>query len=100
MAQQAAEKALKAFLYAEGEEHVFGHSVAELLKKAKTHEGDFEKVRKARILDKYYIPTRYPNGLPGGVPYEVFDEDDGKKAVGLASDVIDIVRMKFKERDA
>ena len=37
LAQQAAEKALKAFLYVEGEEHVFGHSVAEPLKKAKTY---------------------------------------------------------------
>jgi len=37
--------------------------------------------------------------LPGGVPYEVFDEDDGKKAVGLASEVIENVRMEFKERD-
>ena len=44
-------------------------------------------------LDKYYIPTRYPNGLPGGVPYEAFDEGDALKAIGLASQVIEYVRQ-------
>ena len=24
----------------------------------------------AQQLDQYYIPTRYPNGLPGGTPAE------------------------------
>ena len=96
LSQQAAEKALKAFLYAKGEEHVFGHSVTELWKKARTYDGGFEKVKKAGILDKYYIPTRYPNGLPGGVPFEVFDEIDGKRALDMASEIIEVVVMKFK----
>ena len=42
LAQQASEKALKAFLYAKGEERVFGHSVAELLKRAMEHDESFE----------------------------------------------------------
>ena len=24
------------------------------------------------MLDQYYVPTRYPNGLAGGVPFEAF----------------------------
>jgi len=89
LAQQASEKALKAFLYAKGEERVFGHSVAELLKRAMEHDGSFEDCKSASVLDKYYIPTRYPNGLPGGVPYEAFDEVDAKRAIELAKSVIE-----------
>ena len=96
LAQQASEKALKAFLYAKGEERVFGHSVAELLKRAIEHDESFEECKSASVLDKYYIPTRYPNGLPGGVPYEAFDEVDAKRAIELAKSVIEIVKKKLK----
>lgn len=81
LSQQAAEKALKAFLYAKGEERVFGHSVADLLKKAMEYDEKFKECRSASLLDKYYIPTRYPNALPGGVPYEAFDEVDARRAI-------------------
>lgn len=97
LSQQTAEKALKAFLYARGEERVFGHSVAELCKKATMHDKGFEQIKRVSVLDKYYIPTRYPNGLPGGVPYEVFDESDAVRAIDLAFEVIEIVRMKLAE---
>ena len=96
LAQQASEKALKAFLYAKGEEIVFGHSVAELLKRAMEYDESFKDCKSASVLDKYYIPTRYPNGLPGGVPYEAFDEADAKRAIELAKSVIEIVKKKLK----
>ncbi|MGA9099996.1 MAG: HEPN domain-containing protein [Methanotrichaceae archaeon] len=69
LSQQSAEKAVKAFIYAQGEEIVLGHSVSQLLKHALKYDPRMEEILKAGGLDKYYIPTRYPNGLPGGVPY-------------------------------
>lgn len=92
-AQQAAEKALKAFLYRQGARQVTGHSVGELCK----HAGKFRKgfqslVARAKKLDRYYIPTRYPNGLPGGVPSESYDASDSKLALELASEVINTVK--------
>lgn len=37
---------------------------------------DFNLLRKEiSTLDKYYIPTRYQNGLPGGIPAEVFKKE-------------------------
>ena len=27
------------------------------------------------IFDTYYIPTKYPNGLPDGIPAEVYTEE-------------------------
>ena len=68
LSQQAGEKALKAFLYSKGEEMVLGHSVARLMKDAARYDPDLGAIKSTAGLDKYYVPTRYPSGLPGGVP--------------------------------
>lgn len=91
-AQQAAEKAVKAFLYFSGERIVLGHSVVELVSKAGKLEPEFNKLKSAAAsLDRFYIPTRYPNSLPGGIPAEAYTEDDAKRAVELAADVVECV---------
>ena len=65
LSQQVTEKALKGFLYAQGEEIVLGHSVARLCAEAAEFNSDFAaKAKHWSLLDGYYIPTRYPNGLP------------------------------------
>ena len=82
MAQQAAEKALKGYLYAQGEDRAWGHSVADLARQAAEYDARFEAlVSVGGGLDRHYIPTRYPNGLPGGIPAEAFDADDAEKAL-------------------
>lgn len=96
LAQQSAEKTLKGYLYFKGAEEVWGHSVAELCDDASSFDKEFETLkRKAASLDKYYIPTRYPNGLPGGIPAEAFDKDDAQKAISLAETVLLFVKEKF-----
>lgn len=40
-------------------------------------------------LDKYYVITRYPNGLPGLIPAEYFDEDEASKAITSANAIIE-----------
>ncbi|MEW6069940.1 MAG: HEPN domain-containing protein, partial [Candidatus Thermoplasmatota archaeon] len=71
LAQQSAEKALKAYLYTMGEEELWTHSVAELCAMAGRFDAEFRKIKQeSSALDKYYVPTRYPNALPGGVPSE------------------------------
>jgi len=96
LGQQAAEKALEGYLYAQGEEAVWGHSVADLGREAAAFDPDFESLRKqVAVLDKYYIPTRYPNGLPGGIPSDAFDRDDGEKAIALATETIRVVKSKM-----
>src|SRR5690554_4184836 len=93
LAQQAAEKALKAFLYLQGAEFVWGHSVIELCEDAGKFDARFFDVKKeAASLDKYYIPTRYPNGLPGGLPSEAFQQEDGESALRKANIIIELVK--------
>ena len=74
VAQQSAEKALKAFLYARGQGPVLGHSTTALVNECAALEPSFATLGAAcRRLDQLYIPTRYPNGLPDSIPHDFFD---------------------------
>ena len=43
----------------------------------------------AAKLDRYYIPTRYPNGLPLGTdPSNAFDRADATAAIATAEEVV------------
>lgn len=96
--QQAAEKAVKAVLYLSGARFVPGHSVVELLDRAAAAVADTDAAPlrrlqdSARQLDQYYIPTRYPNGLPGGIPAEVFTDAQAEDAVGRARSFVEAAR--------
>ncbi|MBI4457328.1 MAG: HEPN domain-containing protein [Acidobacteria bacterium] len=92
LAQQVGEKALKAFLYSQGEEIVLGHSVERLCREAirldpaiRNHCGSWA------ALDGYYVPTRYPNSLPDSIPARVYGEDAAKQAVRLAEEIVSLV---------
>ncbi|HEX15812.1 MAG TPA: HEPN domain-containing protein [Deltaproteobacteria bacterium] len=97
LAQQVAEKALKAFLYAMGEEVVLGHSVERLCEEAARFDLSFsEKRRRWSILDGYYVPTRYPNSLPDGIPATVYTADAAREAVKMAAEAVEFVRRKIE----
>ncbi len=96
LSKEAAEKAEKAFIYAQGEEIVLGHSVAQLLRHARKYDRDLDEIKRAGGLDKYCIPTRYLNGLPGGLPFEAFDEGEAEKALKMAADVLEFVGVAFE----
>ena len=101
LAQQVAEKALKAFLYAQGEEIVLGHSVERLCAAAAAIEPEFQThARSWSILDGYYIPTRYPNGLPDGIPADVYTQPAATDAVDLAEEAVDFVATRLTDVDA
>ena len=95
LAQQVGEKALKAYLYAQGEEIVIGHSIERLCSNASAYDDFFsEKVKKWSILDGFYIPTRYPNSLPDSIPAKVYTRDAAVEAVRLADDIVQFVKGK------
>ncbi|MEN3009720.1 MAG: HEPN domain-containing protein, partial [Candidatus Bipolaricaulaceae bacterium] len=68
-AQQAAEKALKGFLYAQGYRTMVTHSVVELLEESSKTRFDFQNfLDYEKELDRHYIGSRYPNFYPAGAP--------------------------------
>lgn len=98
LSQQAAEKALKGFLYLREEEYARGHSVAELCDRAAEHAAAFAELRpRVAGLDLFHIPTRYPNGLPGGLPADAFDRDEADRAIDRADQVLRTVAEAFGE---
>jgi len=98
ISQQAAEKALKAYLYGQGEELVTGHSVASLCSWAAEYDHDFTGLHEEiAILDGYYVPTRYPNGLPDDIPARVYTRKPAEESVKLAEEAIEFVKNKLNQ---
>jgi HEPN domain-containing protein len=94
--QQIAEKALKAFLYAQGEEFVVGHSVEALCRWASEIDNGFDELReKIAPLDAYYIPTRYPNSLPDSIPAKIYTKKVAKEVLRMADQALAFVRKFF-----
>ncbi len=90
-AQQAAEKAVKA-LHLSLRQEAWGHVVAQLLSElAGQVKVPQELIEKGRVLDNYYIPTRYPNGHPSGSPFEHYGPIQSGQAIEYAGEIINFV---------
>jgi HEPN domain-containing protein len=88
LSQQAAEKAVKALFQKVGAE-AFGHSVAGLLQRLPERFIPRKELMDfAKELDKAYIPTRYPNVHPEGAPYELYTEDEARRLIGYAREIV------------
>jgi len=102
LAQQGAEKAVKALWYRMDEEP-WGHSVQRLLQDF-AHKATIANVDRceehAADLDKFYIPTRYPNGLPDLTPHRVYGARDSEEALRKAQVLVDTVCAWLAARDA
>jgi HEPN domain-containing protein len=89
-------KALKAFLYGKGARQAIGHSVGELCRQSARSKKEFGALaRRAGKPDRFYIPTRYPNGLPGGIPAEEYDRADTTFALASARQVLNLVKKQL-----
>ena len=86
-AQQASEKAIKSVFLNIGMD-AWGHTVTILLgnlsESVTVQENLFEC---AKILDKHYIPTRYPNGFDEGAPTDFYTEGESNQAIRCAQNM-------------
>ena len=90
-AQQAAEKAVKA-LHLKNRQEAWGHVVSRLLRELPNSiEVPELLIEKARVLDNYYIPARYPNGHPEGAPFEHYGFLQSSEAIQYASEIIQFI---------
>jgi HEPN domain-containing protein len=92
--QQAGEKAIKALWYFLGEDP-WGHSIQKLVAEL-PDPGAYERlhplVEAGALLDRYYIPTRYPNGLPDLTPGQVYFRRDAEVCLESTGRLWDVVR--------
>jgi HEPN domain-containing protein len=95
LGQQAAEKAMKAYLFHRRVEDIWGHSLVDLCEDAKLFDMMFDTIKsEARQLDKYYEITRYPGFLPSGIPSEAFDDVDADRSIHLSQMVMNFVQER------
>lgn len=101
IAQQAAEKAVKSLYIARGEDVERVHSISALIK-GDTRRGisgipDLEEeLESAMELDRHYIATRYPNGVPNGKPFEFYSEEKAEECVKRARRLVTACRKMLK----
>lgn len=94
-AQQAAEKAVKALHLHHGQE-AWGHVIARLLRDLPpTVPVPEDLVEKARVLDNFYIPPRYPNSHPAGPPFEHYGPLQSEEAIRYAREILAFVRAQM-----
>jgi HEPN domain-containing protein len=95
-AQQAAEKALKAvYLFHHGDP--WGHALLALLQNLPGEISvDPALLDAARVLDKNYIQSRYPNGFALGAPMDYFTERDAREAIGHAESILEFSRAQVR----
>ena len=92
-AQQSAEKAVKA-LHLSLNQEAWGHVVARLLYELPV-EVPGTLIEKAKVIDGFYIPTRYASGHPEGAPFEHYGTIQSTDAINYASEILEFVRSKM-----
>ena len=88
--QQSGEKAVKALWYIIDADP-WGHSVQRLVMdfpKKQTLPDLEQWIERAALLDKFYIPTRYPNGLPDLTPGQVYTHEDARRGLETARSLV------------
>ena len=82
-AQQCAEKAIKGWLAYQGQLPPRTHRMADLLRLLSPNPlGKLSD--ELRLLDRFYIPTRYPDALPGMLPDGMPGRHDAEGALDVA----------------
>ena len=92
-AQQCAEKAVKALHLFMGQE-AWGHVVAKLLRELPIDVPE-AVIDKAKVLDNFYVPTRYANGHPEGPPFMHYGKLQSEDAIHYAREILEFVRNKM-----
>jgi len=94
-AQQAAEKSVKALYYYLGKD-AKGHSILKLLRNLLLELSE-EILQKAAYLDKFYIPSRYPDGFIEGAPFDFFTKKEAEESIKYAKEIILFVEGEIKK---
>lgn len=92
IAQQASEKALKAYCFAKGYDVVRTHSLFQIINTL----GENGSLKdNARHLDLYYISARYPDAFPAGAPFEIITQEQSEKALKAARNIFATISQRL-----
>jgi HEPN domain-containing protein len=91
--------AVKALHLSLGQE-AWGHVIARLLEELpnRTASGPLNVaplIETAKVLDNFYVATRYANGHPEGAPFEHYGALQSDQAIRYASEIVEFVRARL-----
>lgn len=99
-AQQAAEKAIKA-LFHKLNLDAPGHTASLLLANLPQEVSAPQAlIDKAKIIDKHYIPARYPTGFERGAPTDFYTAGEAEAAIKIAGEIIDFCKSHLLQGEA
>ena len=78
-------------------QEAWGHVVAQLLQEL-PFPVEEDLLDKAKVIDNFYIPTRYPSGHAGGAPYHHYGKYQSTEAIRYAGEIIEFVSHHLAER--
>ncbi|HLA06370.1 MAG TPA: HEPN domain-containing protein [Anaerolineales bacterium] len=92
--EQCVEKVLKAWMVENGKKIPRTHSMADLLTLIPADAvGDMSE--EILLLDRFYIPTRYPDALPGSLEDGMPDKDEAIEALDIATRALKNIGAKL-----
>lgn len=95
LAQQAAEKALKALVFDQtGSPPPRIHSIQRLADIAGVRRDLAKEIVR---LDDVYVASRYPEAAAPLLPYEIIDEDRAAATLDLAREVLSLVKRRIRD---
>jgi len=93
LSQQCLEKSLKAYLLDKSGNYPRTHRLVDLLGECTAIDASFsEFLPDCIIIDQYYIPTRYPDAMPGSLPHGIPGETEAKEALEIADKLHQFVK--------
>ncbi len=87
--QQVIEKCFKAMISSQGKPTHKIHSLKELWKKMEKPEIIWSDLETSPLMaiDRYYLPTRYPDALPGSLPEGLPTKKHAEEALAVAEKI-------------
>ncbi|HDG62500.1 MAG TPA: HEPN domain-containing protein, partial [Thermotoga sp.] len=77
-------------------QEAWGHVISRLLRDLpESVNVQDDLIEKAKILDNFYIPSRYPNSHPEGAPFEHYGPIHSEEAIKYASEIVEFVRSQM-----
>lgn len=94
--QQCTEKALKSLISSRGTSPPRTHRLVDILSMLEPALlADI--ANDIQLLDRFYIPTRYPDALPGALPDDLPTRQDAEQALTIAQQVLKVADEAIKQ---
>ncbi len=96
LSQQSIEKNLKGYLLVVNGRYPRTHRLVDLLSQCAKHDSDLsEFLSGCIVMDQYYIPTRYPDAIPGGKADGMPSKKEAKEAIAIADEIAAFIEARI-----